>query len=142
METLTIGRLAERAGVGVETIRFYERERLIPEPARTHAGYRQYDEKTVARLHFIRRGKELGFSLAEIRDLLNMHADASLDCGGVRERAERKLASIDAKIRDLQRMRANLADLRDACHGNRPTSECSILDALACDPCTTTGGET
>lgn len=142
METLSIGTLAERAGVNVETIRFYERRRLIPEPERTGAGYRKYPPDTVARLRFIRRGKELGFSLAEIGDLLTMHADASLDCGGVRERAERKLDSIDARIRDLERMRANLAALRDACHGNGPATECTILDALSCEPCTTTGGET
>jgi MerR family transcriptional regulator, copper efflux regulator len=129
MEMLTIGRLAERAGVGVETIRFYEREGLLPIPDRTPAGYRMFAIGEVSRLRFIRRAQELGFSLAEIRQLLSLRVD-DVGCGAVRETAERKIETIDAKIRDLRRMKRALSDLCDACTGRGPASACAILDAL------------
>jgi MerR family transcriptional regulator, copper efflux regulator len=128
--SLTIGRLAERAGVGVETIRFYERQGLIPEPRRTPSGYRQYPPGEASRLRFIRRAQELGFSLNEIRELLALRVDASSDCGRVRQRTEAKLESIDEKIRDLRRVKRALMELRDRCLEDVPTPECPILDAM------------
>lgn len=131
MTRLTIGRLADRADVGVETIRFYERQGLLPEPPRTQSGYRQYPEDQVDRIRFIKRGQELGFSLAEIREMLALRMDTGSDCGDVRRRAERKITDVEAKLRDLQRIKAALEALTWACVGHGPTSECPILDAMA-----------
>lgn len=130
-ETLTIGRLAGRAGVGVETIRYYEKQRLIPKPARTRSGYRQYPAGEVARVRFIRRAQQLGFSLREIGELLALRVDASADCVAVRHSAERKIESIAARIADLRAMQAALESLRDSCAAQAPGAECAILEALA-----------
>ena len=99
--TLTIGTVARRAGVGVETIRFYERKKLLPEPARDPSnGYRRYTESAVSRLKFIGRAKELGFTLRETRELLELRGGPAT-CGTVRSRAEDKIADVRRKIRDL-----------------------------------------
>src|SRR5215469_14163370 len=105
MNLLTIGQLARRAGVGIETVRFYERQGLLAEPARRASGYRQYTEDVVTRLRFIRRAKELGFSLREIAELIALRLDPTKTCGDVRRRAKAKVADIEAKIRDLERMK-------------------------------------
>jgi MerR family transcriptional regulator, copper efflux regulator len=130
MGSLTIGRVASDAGVGVETVRFYERQGLIPEPARRASGYRQYGEDTVARLRFIRRAKELGFTLKEIKSLLSLRLDPASTTADVKRQAEEKIADIEAKIRSLQRMKRALGKLTAACHGHGPISDCPILDAL------------
>lgn len=133
METtkpLSIGQVAARAGVGVETVRFYERAGLIPHPVRTASGYRQYDEATVTRLRFIRRAKDLGFTLKEIATLLSLRHDTTTTAGEVKQEAERKIAEIDSKIRSLQRIRRALRKLADTCPGHGPTSDCPILEAL------------
>lgn len=130
MTTYTIGKLAERADVGIETIRFYERRGLIPEPPRTGSGYRQYPESEAARIRFIKRGQELGFSLSEIKELLALRVDTDMDCGDVRRRAEAKIADVERKIRDLQAMKNALEALTLACAGRGSTSECPILDAM------------
>lgn len=129
MERLTIGRLARAADVGVETIRFYEREGLLPEPARTANGYRQYDPDTVERLGFIRRAKALGFSLGEIRELLAL-AHAEGERARVKALTGHKLAEIDRRIEELRRMRAALADLDRQCSGQGPVEGCPIIEAL------------
>src|SRR4051794_20492053 len=116
MKPLTIGQLARRAGVGVETVRFYERQGLLEEPDRRASGYRQYPEEVVARLRFIRRAKDLGFTLGEIKELLALRLDPGATRADVRRQAEDKLAAIAAKIHDLQRMQAALRRLTDACH--------------------------
>ena len=103
---LTIGVVACRAGVGVETVRFYERQGLLEEPARRQSGYRAYDEAVVARLRFIRRAKDLGFTLREIKELLSLRHDPATPAGDLKRRAEEKLADIDAKIQTLQRRNA------------------------------------
>src|SRR4051812_35457550 len=95
---LTVGQVAGRAGVGVETVRFYEREGLLERPSRLPSGYRQYDAGVVARLRFIRRAKELGFTLNEIGELLSLRLDPDTTAADVRRRAEGKLADIEAKI--------------------------------------------
>ena len=130
MKTLTIGQLAKRAGIGVETVRFYEREGLLEEPNRRPSGYRQYDEGVVARLRFIRRAKELGFTLKEIKELLSLKIDPSTTCADVKERAETKIEDIESKIRTLQRMKRALVKVTNSCAGSGPTSECPILDAM------------
>lgn len=130
MKPLTIGQVAGQAGVDVETVRYYEREGLIEEPARRASGYRQYGEEVVDRLRFIREAKELGFTLNEIKDLLSLKLDPSSSCAEVKGRAEAKIADIEEKIRTLQRMKRALGKLTKACSGDGPTSECPILDAL------------
>lgn len=130
MAALTIGELAKRAGIGVETVRFYERQGLVQEPPRTGSGYRQYPEETVARLRFILRAKELGFSLREIHELISLRLDPAVPCAEVRAHAEAKIADVDARLRDLTRMRASLAELVEACETGAGGCACPILDAL------------
>ena len=130
MPAMTIGQVARQAGVGVETVRFYERTGLLTAPPRRASGYRQYAQEAVTRLQFIRRAKELGFSLKEITELLCLRVDPETTCGEVKQRAEAKIADIEAKLRDLQRMKEALATLVAACSGSGPTSQCPILDAL------------
>jgi Cu(I)-responsive transcriptional regulator len=131
MKPLTIGEVARRAGVGVETVRFYEREGLLEPPARRPSGYRQYQADAVTRLCFIRRAKELGFTLKEIADLLALRLDPSATADDVRRRALAKVADVDERIRDLRRIRRTLQKLADACPGHGPASTCPILAALA-----------
>jgi MerR family copper efflux transcriptional regulator len=126
---LSIGRLARRAGVGVDTIRYYERNGLLVPRARLASGYRRYGELELSRLRFIRRAQKLGFTLKEIRSLLGL--SASRNVGQVKRAAQAKLEDVDARISDLQRVRAGLARLIDACPGHGQASDCPILQALA-----------
>lgn len=128
---LTIGRIAQSAGVAIDTIRFYEREGLLPEPKRRPSGYREYDQTAVSRLRFIRRAKDLGFTLEEIRELLALSADRHGGVEGVRERAVARLQAIDERIAELQRIRNGLSELVDACPGHGAPEDCPILKALA-----------
>jgi MerR family mercuric resistance operon transcriptional regulator len=130
MKPLTIGQVARQAGIGIETVRFYERQGLLEEPARKESGYRQYQEDVVARLRFIKRAKELGFTLKEIGELLALRLDPQTTCAEVRGRAKAKIDDIEAKIRDLQRMRQALDKLVASCRGRGPITACPILDAL------------
>ncbi len=127
---LTIGQLARRAGVGVETIRFYEREGLIAEPARRASGYRQYSTDAVRRVQFIRRAKDLGFTLKEIQELLELRVDPNSGCGDVREQARAKIRDIEQRIASLEEMKTALEGLANKCRGRGPTSECPILEEL------------
>jgi MerR family copper efflux transcriptional regulator len=128
---LTIGRVAQSAGVAIDTIRFYEREGLLPAPRRRPSGYREYDMGTVARLRFIRRAKDLGFTLEEVRELLALSADRHGGVEGVRERAAARLHAIEERIAELQRVRNGLAELVEACPGHGAPEDCPILKALA-----------
>src|SRR5690349_20958006 len=130
MRPLTIGQVARQAGVGVETVRFYERRGLLEEPARRESGYRQYREDVVARLRFIKRAKVLGFSLKEIKELLALRVDPTISCREVNQQAEAKIADIEGKMASLLRMKKALVKLTAVCRGQGPTSECPILDAL------------
>lgn len=130
MESLTIGQLAKRAQVNVETVRYYERRGLIPKPPRRESGYRQYPQETVARIQFIKHAKELGFSLKEILELLSLRVGRNTTCGEVKKRAEGKIADIQEKIRTLQRMEKALTRLAKECKGRGSVSECPILEAL------------
>lgn len=127
---LTIGKVASRAGVGVETVRFYERQGLLLEPDRRASGYRQYGEDVVARLRFIRRAKELGFTLKEIADLLALRNDPAATRSDVREKVRAKVEDIEAKVRDLQRIRGVLLGLEETCHGHGPADDCPILRVI------------
>lgn len=133
MTTLGIGELAKRANVGVETVRFYERQGLLEEPERKPSGYRRYGEDTVQILRFIRRAKELGFTLKEISALLALRNDSSADRGEVRQQAKEKVKEIDARIADLQRMRNALQSLVTQCDGHGPLEGCPILAAMEAD---------
>jgi MerR family mercuric resistance operon transcriptional regulator len=130
MESLTIGKVARLAEVGIETIRFYEREGLIGEPRRRESGYREYPEETVLRLRFIRRAKELGFTLKEIKELLALRIEPETTCRDIRSRTEAKINDIETKIRTLQKMKEALTELTLACKGQGPLSECPILKAM------------
>jgi MerR family mercuric resistance operon transcriptional regulator len=130
MGSLTIGQLAQRAEVGVETIRFYEREGLIPEPPRRPSGYRDYPLDTVARIVFIRRAKDLGFTLKEVNELLELRVRPRRNCAHVKRSADSKIADIDDKIASLRRMRRALKNLTKACEERTPTTECPILTSL------------
>ena len=131
METLSIGQVARRAGVGVETVRFYEREGLLEEPPRRASGYRQYPEEVVKRIGFIKRAKELGFSLKEITELLLLRVDAQTSCDEVKQRTEAKIAEVERKVVELQRMRQALLQVHSLCTGQGPIGRCPMLDALA-----------
>ena len=130
MEILTIGQLAKKAQVNVETVRFYERRGLLPKPPQRESGYREYPPDAVARLQFIKRAKELGFSLKEILELFSLRVDPDTTCGDVKKRAEHKIADIEEKIRTLQGMKKALSRLVGQCRGRGPTGECPILEAL------------
>ena len=130
MPSYTIGKLARLSGFGVETIRYYERERLVSQPPRRASGYRQYPENTLARLRFIRHAKELGFSLKDIKDLLELRVAPGATCTSVRKRAEAKIADVRAKQKKLRQIEQALVKLAAACRGRGPTSNCPILDAL------------
>lgn len=130
MELLTRGEVAKRAGVNPETIRVYERERLLPKAARTAAGYRQFPLETVRRVRFVRQAQALGFSLREIRGLMEIQADPDADIADLRAKASAKIAEIDAKIRDLTAMRDTLSRLTGRCPPAGPLEDCPIWDCL------------
>jgi len=130
MSSYTIGQLARLSNVGVETIRFYEREGIMPRPPRRASGYRKYADDAVVRLRFIRHAKELGFALKDIKDLLALRVTSSRTCADVRKRADARLADVRVRLAMLQRMEAALEKLTAACRGRGPTGACPILDAL------------
>jgi len=125
---LKVGDVAMRAGVNLQTIRYYEREGLLPSPPRLASGYRAFPEGAVLRVRFIKRAQELGFSLGEIRDLLSLPGKSGAQ--QVRARTKAKIADIEEKIRTLEAMKDALTALADRCPGCGPLSECPILDAL------------
>ncbi|MGY3039123.1 MerR family copper efflux transcriptional regulator [Rhodanobacter sp. TND4EL1] len=129
--SLTIGAVAKRVGVAIDTIRYYEREGLLPEPQRRASGYRSYGEGTVSQLRFIRRAKDLGFTLEEIRELLTLSTDRQRGVKAVKQRAQKRLAAIEQRIVDLQRVRDGLAQLVESCPGHGKPEDCPILRALS-----------
>ena len=127
---MKIGEAARRTRLTVEAIRFYEKQGLIEEPPRSRSGYRQYPESAVARLDFIQRSKELGFSLREVKELLALRDRPDARSRDVKERAEAKVRDIEQKISDLQAMKASLSKLARTCDGHGSTQECAILTAI------------
>jgi Hg(II)-responsive transcriptional regulator len=130
MKTMTAGQVARLAGVGVETVRFYEKNGLLEEPARRVSGYREYDEQTVNRLRFIQRAKDIGFTLTEIKDLLSLRSCSDQPCDDMRERAEAKITEIEEKVALLLRMKQVLGRLVSSCGKQEDSSRCPILEAL------------
>lgn len=121
--------LARRTGCNLETIRYYEKIGMMPDPPRTASGYRVYDEAHVSRLRFILRARELGFAIEEIRGLLALVDGGTQTCAEVKERTERHLADVRAKIADLKRIERVLAVTAAKCTGNE-VPDCPVLDAL------------
>ncbi|QDU26665.1 Mercuric resistance operon regulatory protein [Anatilimnocola aggregata] len=134
MLTLTIGQVAREAGIGVETVRFYEREGLLELPARRASGYRQFEPDAVARLRFIKQAQRLGFTLREIRELLSLKLNPGATRAQVRQRALDKVTDFDRRIADLKRMKKALAPLIEACDGRGKLDGCPILAAIE-KPC-------
>ena len=130
MAALKIGQIATGAGVSVETVRFYEREGLLEQPARRLSGYREYSEEVVRKIRFIKRAQTLGFTLKGISGLLALKLDPRRSAREVKQAAEDLIAEITERIATLERMREVLKELTRACSGQGRTSECSILDAL------------
>ena len=130
---LKIGEVAERGGVNLQTIRYYEREKLLPEPPRLASGYRVYPDHTVRRVRFIKRAQEIGFTLAEIRGLLAIRIDTDRDSSEVRTLAQAKITDIEKKIQTLQRMKEVLGRITERCSGCGPASECPILESIDSD---------
>ena len=129
-ETFSIGALARRTGTKIETIRYYERIGLLPPPARTEGNYRRYGRPHLERLSFIRRGRDLGFSLDEVRELLRLSDDRSQSCTEVDRIARLHLTEVERKLADLAALRTELKQLIEQC-GHGTIAECRILDALA-----------
>ena len=131
MDGLTISKVANKAGVGVETVRFYHRKGLIKQPSKPGSGgYRVYPLETVQRIRFIRQAQELGFSLREVKDLLALRATPSSDCSEVRKQAQIKLDEVNRKIAQLARVRTALNQLITACPGKGALQACSIMEAM------------
>ncbi len=124
-----IGALSEQTGVKIETIRYYEREGLLPSPPRTSGGHRSYSEDHLKRLTFIRRSRELGFSMAEIRELLALVDGGSYTCGEIKALTLNHAQSVRSKITDLQRMEKMLVEIASGCAGGT-VPDCPIIDAL------------
>ena len=127
---LRIGGLAERTAVNIETIRYYERVGLMPAPHRTPSRRRVYEDAHVQRLNFIRRSRELGFSLADIRKLLQLAEVGNLDCGKVRAMTSHHLADVRGKIASLKMLERALGTMVDACEPEESQRSCPIFDAL------------
>ena len=118
MEKITIGKLAEMSGVGVETVRFYQRKNLLRQPKATQ-GFRTYTEEDAQRIMFIKRAQELGFTLAEVKELLELNTKSRATCGTVKMKTQEKLSEIEAKIADLNRMKFLLEKLANACDASQ-----------------------
>jgi MerR family transcriptional regulator, copper efflux regulator len=130
MKPLTIGQVAQRSGTGIETVRFYERAGLLNRPARSPSGYRLFGDEVIARLRFIQRAKELGFTLNEIKDLLFLRVDSELSCQDVQAKAKVKIADIEDRIRTLAKMKNALVRLTRECSRSGGGSDCPLLDML------------
>lgn len=128
---LTIGRLADEAGVNVETIRYYQRRGLMAEPDKPMIGHRRYDLEAIKRVHFIKRAQVLGFTLEEIGGLLEL--DEACACAETRELAAHKLQVIEEKLADLKAMRKALTALLHQCDAGATKGGCPIIHALAAD---------
>lgn len=127
---LQIGQVAKDAGLTTATIRYYEKQGLVPPPSRSEAGYRHYAPEVVHRLKFISKAKSLGFTLTEIGELLELRAAPSDDCSSVLEKAQSKLTDIEAKIKELEKIRTALRMLVRSCNGAHALEDCFILGAM------------
>lgn len=133
MMGLTIGELGTKAGVNIETLRYYERRGLLPEPPRSESNYRLYPLESVKIVRFIKRAQELGFTLKEIEELLSLRAIPEAQCADIQKLAKQKIQDIDTKINTLQAIRAALAILIAECPGQAPIQQCPILETIAAE---------
>lgn len=129
-EEMTRGVLAQRAGIGPQTILYYERIGLLEEPRRNRSGHRVYEPEDLSRLVFIRRALELGFSLEDVRELLSLHLQEVAECSQVERRAARRLVDVRKRIHDLERMEQGLRELIASCRENPFKASCPLFEAL------------
>ncbi|MFY3202316.1 Cd(II)/Pb(II)-responsive transcriptional regulator [Achromobacter xylosoxidans] len=128
---MRIGELGKKADCLVQTVRFYESEGLLPEPARSEGNFRLYDEVHLQRLLFIRRCRAKDMTLDEIRQLLNLRDRPELGCGGVNALVDAHIAQVRTKMKELRALERELMDLRRSCDSARTSRECGILNSLA-----------
>lgn len=128
MDSMGIGTIAKRAGVSIDTVRYYEKNGLLAPQARLSSGYRRYGDLELSRLRFIRRAQELGFTLKDVRELLGLSKQR--DVARVKKAAEKKLADVEQRIAALERVRSGLSQLIGACPGHGRAQDCPILKAL------------
>jgi len=128
--TYKIGEVARRANVNKETVRYYEKRDLIPKPDRRRSGYRIFTQRHIDQIRFIKRAQELGFTLSEIKELLDLRMDDNTTCSEIKREAQAKYQDVAEKIEDLQRIKETLTDLIDTCSAEGPVGDCPILEAL------------
>jgi len=128
--TYKIGEVAKRADVNKETVRYYEKRELIPKPDRRHSGYRIFTQQHIDQITFIKRAQELGFTLSEIKELLELRVDENTSCSEIKTEAQQKYQDAVQKINDLQRIKETLTALIDSCSEDSPVGDCPILEAL------------
>lgn len=128
--TYKIGDVARRADVNKETVRYYEKRELIPQPDRRRSGYRIFTQRHIDQIKFIKRAQELGFTLSEIKELLGLRMDEDTTCSEIKQEARQKYQDITEKIEDLNRIKETLVELIDSCSGGGPKGDCPILEAL------------
>ncbi|WP_445664335.1 MerR family transcriptional regulator [Fodinibius sp. AD559] len=128
--TYKIGEVASRANVNKETVRYYEERELIPKPDRRRSGYRIFTQRHVNQIKFIKRAQQLGFTLSEIKELLELRLDKETSCSEIKEEARQKYQDITQKIKDLRQIQDTLVDLIDSCSEGGPIADCPILNAL------------
>ena len=128
---MKISELAKSVGVNPQTVRYYEREKLLDEPARSASGYREYDEEALGRLRFICQAKEIGFTLREIRELMGLDAGGTRSCGCVQKVVEKKLSDLEQKLKAMRQMKQILRRLHDCCTDSSPSAPCPVLEHLS-----------
>ena len=126
----TTGRLAQKAGVNLQTIRYYERSGLLPAPERDESGYRQYDESSLSRLKFIKKAQALGFSLKEIGMLLELRSNEGKTCADVKAMATKRMQEVRTKISDLEKVHSFMENFSSDCEDGRSAPDCSFLEAI------------
>ena len=129
-DTYKIGEVARRAHVNKETVRYYEKRDLIPKPERRRSGYRIFTARHISQIRFIKRAQELGFTLSEIKELLELRMDKNSTCSQIKKEAQGKYRDVTEKIEDLKRIKESLEDLIDSCNEEGPKGDCPILKAL------------
>ena len=131
---LTIGKLAKAGGVNIQTIRYYERRKLLRPKAKKPSGYRLYDDEAVRQLHFIKNAQSLGFTLHEVGELLNLRVNSVAQCRDVQRKAQAKLMQAKAKLKEIRALTHALQGLIQTCKDGKPTDRCQILESFEKPP--------
>ena len=129
-QKMKIGELAKEAGVNIETMRYYERIRLLPKPSRTESGFRLYSQEDFLRLQFIKSAQSIGFSLKKIEPLFSLKWDCKADCSLVKKEIRGQVRELEEKLKSLEEMKNTLLWMVDACQEGKPISECPFLKGL------------